>query len=100
MYRFFLLIFLILLIVSPVSSDQLKGSADFTSTYESKGGLVTFPHGIHAEKLSKKCNNCHSAFRTFGGVSKIYGHKVCKFCHQNNSGPEKYNACHNRAAVK
>lgn len=100
MYRFTLITFLTLFLVSPVFSDQFKGNADFTSTYESTGGLVTFPHGLHAEKISKKCNYCHSALRTFGGVSQMYGHKICKFCHESNNGPEKCAACHDESVVK
>ena len=82
------------IMATSASAKDYSGNTDFTSTYESSGGMVTFPHGSHAEKLSTKCNFCHSALRTFGGISEMYGHKLCKFCHENNGGPKGCTDCH------
>ena len=83
-----------LLFTASAIAAEYTGDADFVRRYPSPGGRVTFPHGLHASNLSTTCNACHSALRTFGGISQIYGHKYCKFCHEKNNGPTECSACH------
>lgn len=88
---------MLIIFAAAASASEYTGNADFISKYTSAGGEVTFPHGLHAGKLSTTCNACHSALRTFGGMSQVYGHKYCKFCHASNNGPTECSACHDSA---
>jgi len=83
-----------LVFVTMSTAAEYSGNTDFSRKYPSVGGEVNFPHGLHADNLSTTCNACHSALRTFGGISQIYGHKYCKFCHEKNNGPTECNTCH------
>ena len=100
MLKFLTILFISMLVaLQAYSADYIGGEANFTSTYESTGGKVTFPHGKHAEGLSTECNLCHSALRTFGGVTQVYGHKFCNVCHEKQGGPSDCNACHDKAGL-
>ena len=62
-------------------------------TYENKKGTVTFNHKAHQEKLDD-CAKCHEGEPVKIEVNKVYGHKSCKSCHKEMSGPTKCNECH------
>lgn len=100
MQKTLIILFIFLVLTTPAFSNDYSGDANFQSTYESAGGRVTFSHALHAEKFHTECNFCHSALRTFGGVSPIYGHKICKFCHEKNGGPTGCGACHDSDTAK
>ena len=69
-------------------------SADVV-TYESKKGNVTFNHKAHSDKLAD-CTKCHEGTPAKIEVDKDYGHKECKTCHKETSGPTKCNDCHKK----
>ena len=74
---------------------NIKGNIDFTKTYENAKGNVTFYHKKHAERFIDDCGYCHSALKTFGGeVTKLYGHEVCRKCHESHHGPTNCDNCH------
>lgn len=70
---------------------------NFTKTYESKKGVVTFNHTAHS--TAYECAVCHDAEMTPSliVVDKEYGHKTCKSCHKAvkvDTAPTKCNGCH------
>lgn len=62
-------------------------------TYESKKGDVTFNHKAHADSLGD-CAKCHEGTPEKIEVDKNYGHKTCKNCHKEMTGPTKCKGCH------
>jgi hypothetical protein len=70
-------------------------SHKFTMQYQTPSGTVPFDHEAHAMGRAKDCDNCHSAFKTFGGeVNEMFAHNYCTTCHEANNGPTECNGCH------
>ena len=81
--------------VANTADKYTAGSLKFIKTYENSAGAVTFHHTRHAESFLDECGFCHSALRTFGGqVNELFGHKVCRVCHETHNGPLECNQCH------
>ena len=65
-------------------------------TYDNKKGTVTFDHAAHQEKVAGDCAKCHEGTPAKIEVDKNFGHKTCKTCHKEMSGPTKCNECHKK----
>lgn len=89
------LLFAALIFTSPVSAERIF---DFTRTYASSAGAVTFNHQKHAEEYTHDCQLCHSALKVFGGtVNELFAHNYCKDCHARKTarnGPTGCSGCH------
>ncbi len=82
-------------IACSLACANIIGNFNFTKTYENSAGPVTFYHTKHAERFLEECAFCHSALETFGGeVTKLFGHEVCRKCHESHRGPTECNQCH------
>ena len=64
-------------------------------TYDNKKGTVTFNHKAHQDNLAD-CAKCHEGEPAKIEVDKNFGHKTCKACHKEMSGPTKCNDCHKK----
>lgn len=76
------------------------GDPNFTKTYETSKGVITFNHYAHSVNM-EDCAFCHGVLEQFDNVvSKDFGHKGCKACHKrvnDNEGanaPTKCSGCH------
>ena len=79
---------------------NIKGDFNFTKTYQATAGVVTFDHKNHTERFTDECGFCHSALKTFGGkVDKMFGHKVCRVCHESHDGPSECTGCHDKGNI-
>lgn len=85
------LIMVVLLVFVGINS---AAAADIV-VYEGKKGDVTFNHKAHADKLVD-CSKCHNGEPAKIEVDKSYGHKECKICHKEMTGPTKCNDCHKK----
>jgi predicted CXXCH cytochrome family protein len=63
--------------------------------FETRGGVVSFPHKLHA---ARGCKPCHEAAPAkFPGFNKDKAHALCKGCHETLAkGPMKCEGCHRR----
>ncbi|PLX81709.1 MAG: hypothetical protein C0616_03655 [Desulfuromonas sp.] len=54
----------------------------FSKTFQTKQGPVTFSHERHADTYAKDCAFCHVALNIFGGkMNKMFAHNFCNDCH-------------------
>lgn len=94
MKKFVAILVFFALSCTPVFADL---DPNFTKTYDTSKGVITFNHQGHAELL-KDCASCHGQLEQFGGqVNKDFGHKVCKVCHQadaTKTAPTICTGCH------
>ena len=97
MKKILVVLLAIALSCSPVFGTDLD--PNFTKTYDTKKGAVTFNHQLHVETMGE-CDSCHGQLETFGGeVNKKFAHVVCKSCHKDvialsPNAPTKCNGCH------
>ncbi len=93
----FCLILCIVVCSVTFSFAGIKGDLNFSKTYENSAGAVTFNHEEHSSRFLDECGFCHSALKTFGGkVDKLFGHKVCRVCHESHDGPIGCSQCHDK----
>jgi hypothetical protein len=79
------------------SLADIRGDFRFQKEYENSYGLVVFNHEKHAVSAVQDCGYCHSALKVFGGkVNELFGHKVCKVCHESKNVPAECISCHKR----
>jgi len=92
MKKMMVILMVLVMVISTIG--YATDDVDFTRTYVGRG-TVTFNHKIHAS-LSNKCEQCHDLLNTYGGVTKDFGHKVCKTCHKTAGGnaPVTCTGCH------
>ena len=65
-------------------------------TFENSKGTITFNHKAHQERAGD-CAKCHEGTPGKFEVTKDFGHKTCKGCHQEmKKGPTKCNDCHKK----
>ena len=92
---YLLLPLLAFLAISAFAEVDYAGDMKFTKTYKNPTGSVIFQHQKHAERFLDECGFCHSALSTFGGeVNELFGHTICKKCHESHNGPTECNECH------
>ena len=99
MKPFYVIFFIVISTVSFATANTTdkytSGNHKFIKSYDNSAGEVTFNHTKHAESFIDDCGFCHSALRTFGGqVNELFGHKVCRVCHETHNGPLECNKCH------
>ena len=81
----------------PLAFNALAAETEdynFKRTFQTSYGVVVFDHEAHAMGRVKDCATCHSALKTFGGISALFAHNFCKTCHASRNGPTECNGCH------
>ena len=88
-------ILLALLAVACLATAARAAKTPETIDFETRGGVVSFPHKLHA---ARGCKPCHEAAPAkFPGFDKEKAHAFCKGCHESGGkGPVKCDGCHRR----
>ena len=96
------LLVILIIVLFTCAGAYAGGDPNFTKTYPTSKGEVTFTHGSHA-KVTKDCAFCHGLYEANNSiVNKDFGHKSCKTCHKKMNGTDGTNApttctgCHKR----
>lgn len=90
---------LVVLLAIALTCTPVLANPDFTKTYETSKGVVTFNHTVHSTTLPD-CRVCHSTeIPETIEVTKDWGHKMCKGCHKESistapNSPVRCNGCH------